>query len=136
MDFPGGSVVKNLPANAGDLGSVSGLRRSPGGGNGNSLQNSCLEHYKHSGAWQATVPGVERVRRDLASRPPQPPCLDWGLEDPRGEMPFLPYQGSVCQASQLSSFLFLLYPNAILWNQVSEGSQVLLLRGKFLHKLT
>ena len=34
----------------------------------------------HSGAWQATVPGVERVRPDLATRPPPPPCLDWGLE--------------------------------------------------------
>ena len=44
--FPGGSVVKNPPANAGDTGdsgSIPGLGRSPGGGNGNSLQYSCLE---------------------------------------------------------------------------------------------
>ena len=40
--FPGGSVIKNSPANAGDKGSVSGLGRSPGGGNGNPLQYSCL----------------------------------------------------------------------------------------------
>ena len=42
MGFPGGSVVKNLPANAGDLGLIPGLGRSPGEGNGNSLQYSCL----------------------------------------------------------------------------------------------
>ena len=46
MGFPGGSVIKNLPANAGDagdLGSIPGLERSPGVGNGNPLQYSCLE---------------------------------------------------------------------------------------------
>ena len=46
MDFPGGSVVKHLPANAGDagdVGSTPGSERSPGGGNGNPLQHSCLE---------------------------------------------------------------------------------------------
>ena len=42
--FPGGSVVKNLPTSAGDMGSVSGLGKSPGGGNGNPLQYSCLEN--------------------------------------------------------------------------------------------
>ena len=40
--FPGGSVVENLPANAGDVGSIPGLERSPGGGHGNPLQDSCL----------------------------------------------------------------------------------------------
>ena len=40
--FPGGSVVKNPPTNEGDMGSVLGLRRSPGRGNGNPLQYSCL----------------------------------------------------------------------------------------------
>ena len=47
LDFPGGTVVKNLPANAGDTGdagSVPGLGRSPRGGNGNLLQYSCLEN--------------------------------------------------------------------------------------------
>ena len=49
-------VVKNLPANAGnirDLGSIPGLGRSPGGGHGNPLQYSCLENLMDRGAWQA-----------------------------------------------------------------------------------
>ena len=44
MGFPGGSVVKNLLASAGDTGSIPGLGRSPGEGNGNPLQYSCLEN--------------------------------------------------------------------------------------------
>ena len=62
MDFPGGSVVKNLPANAGDAKdrSIPGLGRSSGGGNGNPLQYSCLENQNPmSGrAWRAIVHGV------------------------------------------------------------------------------
>ena len=42
MGFPGGSMVKNPPANAGDMGSIPGSGISPGGGNGNPLQYSCL----------------------------------------------------------------------------------------------
>ena len=64
MGFLGGSVVKNLPANAGDLGAVGlilGLGRSPGGGNGNRLQYSCLKSPMDRGAWQATVPGVSEL---------------------------------------------------------------------------
>ena len=56
MGFPGGSVVKNPPANAkdtGDMSSIPGLGRSPGGGNGNTLQYSCLEDPKDGRAWQA-----------------------------------------------------------------------------------
>ena len=51
-------MVKNLPASAGDvrdMGSVSGLGRSPGAGHGNPLQYSCLENPMDRGAWQATV---------------------------------------------------------------------------------
>ena len=55
--FPGGSVVKNLPANAGDTGSIPGLERSPGGQNGNPLQYSCLENPMDRGARRATVHG-------------------------------------------------------------------------------
>ena len=44
--FPGGSVVKNLPTDAGDAGSISGSGRFPGEGNGNPLQYSCLENFK------------------------------------------------------------------------------------------
>ena len=49
--FPGGSVVKNLPANAGDPGSTPGSRRSPGEGNGKPLQYSCLGNPKDRVAW-------------------------------------------------------------------------------------
>ena len=51
-------MVKNPPANAGDAGSIPGSGRSPVEGNGNPLQNSCLENPMDGGAWQATVPGV------------------------------------------------------------------------------
>ena len=57
----GDTVVKNLLANAGnsgDAGLISGLRRSPGGGNGNPLQYSCLENSMDRGAWWATVLGI------------------------------------------------------------------------------
>ena len=56
--FPDSSVVKNLPTNAGDTGSIPGLGRSPGKGNGNSLQYSCLGNPKERGAWRAIVHGV------------------------------------------------------------------------------
>ena len=48
--LPGGSVVKNLPANAGSAGVIPGSGRSPGGGNGNPLQYSCLENPRDRGA--------------------------------------------------------------------------------------
>ena len=65
--FPGGSVVKNLPANAGatDVGSIPGLGRSTGG-NGNSLQYSFLENPMERGAWQATVLRVAKSQTDHA----------------------------------------------------------------------
>ena len=56
--FPGGPSVKNPPPNArdeGDVGSVPGWGRSPGGGHGNPLQYSCLENPMDRGAWQAIV---------------------------------------------------------------------------------
>ena len=57
LGFPGGSVVKNLPASAGDSGSISGSGRSPGGGNGNPLQYSCLENPMDRGALWVIVHG-------------------------------------------------------------------------------
>ena len=54
MGFPGGSVVKNLPANTGDLGSTPGSQRSPEEGTGNPLQHSCLGNPTDRGAWRAT----------------------------------------------------------------------------------
>ena len=58
LGFPGGSVVKNLPANAGDLSLILGLGRSPGEGNGNPLQHSCLGNSVDRGTWWAIVHGV------------------------------------------------------------------------------
>ena len=55
MGFPGGSEVKASACSAGDLGSIPGLGRSPGEGNGNPLQHSCLENPLGGGAWWATV---------------------------------------------------------------------------------
>ena len=53
-------TVKNVPANAGDAGLIPGSGRSPGGGNGNPLQYSCLENPMDRGAWGATVHGVAK----------------------------------------------------------------------------
>ena len=63
LGFPGGSAVKNPCARAGDtgdLGSVPGSGRSPGEGNGNPFQYSCLENPMDRGVWQATVHGVAK----------------------------------------------------------------------------
>ena len=62
--FPGGSVVKNLPANAGYTGSVSGLGRSLGEGNGNQFQYSCLGNPMNREAWRATAHGTARIGHD------------------------------------------------------------------------
>ena len=63
LGFPGGSVIKNLAASAGDMGTIPGSGRYLGEGNGNPLQNSCLENPMGEGAWWATVRGC-RVGRD------------------------------------------------------------------------
>ena len=55
IGLPGGSVVRNPPASAGDADSIPGLGRSPGGGNDNPFQYSCLENPMDKGAWQTTV---------------------------------------------------------------------------------
>ena len=60
LDFPGGSEVKASACNAGDLGST------PGEGNGNSLQSSCLENPIDGGAWWATVHGVAKGQTRLS----------------------------------------------------------------------
>ena len=63
MGFPGGAVVKNPPANAGDAGnsgSIPGLGRSLGGGHGNPLQYSSLKNPMDRRAWRATVHGVTK----------------------------------------------------------------------------
>ena len=62
--------VKHLPAvqeTLGDMGSIPGSGRSPGGGHGNPLQYSCLENLMDRGAWQATVHGVAKKRTQLSN---------------------------------------------------------------------
>ena len=85
-------MVKNPPANAGDASSIPGLGRSPGEGNENPLQYSCLENPMDTGAWQATVHRVTESDRteqltltlSLALSGPQAPHLEpkgLGLDD-------------------------------------------------------
>ena len=65
--FPGGSAIKNLPANAGDAGSIRGSGKSPGEGNGNPLQYSCLRNPMDKGSWWATVHELQRAGHNLVS---------------------------------------------------------------------
>ena len=66
MDFPGASDGKASAYNAGDPGSIPGSGRSPGEGNGNPLQYSCLENTMDRGAWWATIHGVAKSRTRLS----------------------------------------------------------------------
>ena len=65
MESPGGSDGKASARNAGDPGSIPGLGRSPGEGNGNPLQYSCLETFMDGGAWWATVHRVAKSQTRL-----------------------------------------------------------------------
>ena len=68
LSFPGGSDGKASAYNAGDPGPIPGLERSPGEGNGNPLQYSCLENPTDGGgAWYAIVPGVAKSRTLLSN---------------------------------------------------------------------
>ena len=64
--FPGGSVVKKPPANAGDAGPVPGSGESSGGGNGNPLESSCPGNFIDRGAWQAAVHGLTKSWTQLS----------------------------------------------------------------------
>ena len=66
LGFPGGSDGKESACNVGDLGSIPGLGRSPGEGNGNPLQYPCLENPTDRGAWQATVHGITKSLTQLS----------------------------------------------------------------------
>ena len=73
LGFPGGSVLKNLPAMQETqevAGLIPGSERSPGEGNGNLLQYFCLGNPMDSRAWRATVHGVARVGHDSGTKPP------------------------------------------------------------------
>ena len=63
----GGSAVKNPPVSAGDVGSIPGSGRSPGGRNDNPLQGSCLENLMDREAWWATVCGVTKNQTQLSN---------------------------------------------------------------------
>ena len=67
VGFPGVSVVKNLPANARDVGSILGSGRSPRKVNGNPLQYSCLENPMDRGVWSATFHGVTKNQTGLST---------------------------------------------------------------------
>ena len=64
IGLPRDSVIKNLPANAGDPGSIPGLESPPGRGNGTPLQYSCLENPMDRGVWWTTAHGSPRVTHD------------------------------------------------------------------------
>ena len=66
--FPGGSDSKESVCNVGAPGSIPGLGRSPGEGNGNPLQYSCLENPMDRGAWWATVHGVAKSQTGLKGK--------------------------------------------------------------------
>ena len=69
IGFPGGLEVKNPPANAGDIGDrglIPGSGRSPGGGNHNPLQYSCLGNPMDRGAWWATVHAIAKSQIRLS----------------------------------------------------------------------
>ena len=73
--LPRGRSGKNLPANAKDVrneGLIPGLRRSPGGGNGNPLQYSCLGNPMDRETWQTVVDGAARVGYNLETKPSPP----------------------------------------------------------------
>ena len=65
--FPGGSLGKESDCNLGDLGSIPGLGRSPGEGNGYPFQYSCLENSMDRGAWRATIHGVTKSWTPLSN---------------------------------------------------------------------
>ena len=68
-------IFKKSACNAGDVGLIPGLGKSPAEGSGNPLQYSCLGNPIDRGAWGPTVHGDARVRHDLATKPPPPPVF-------------------------------------------------------------
>ena len=75
-----GSVGKESACNAGDLGLIPGLGRSPGEGNGNSLQYSCLENSMDRGAWWARVNGVTKSQTRLPRKENSLSSEQWNME--------------------------------------------------------
>ena len=75
QSFPGGSMVMNTPANAGDSGSILGSGTYPGVGNGNLFQYSCLEIFMGRGSWGATDHGVTKSQTQLSTHACTMPCI-------------------------------------------------------------
>ena len=82
MHFLHSSVSEESALEAGDPGFIPGSGRSPGEGNSNPLQYSCLENPMDRGAWQATVHGVTRVGHELVTKPSPPHTTDAEAEAP------------------------------------------------------
>ena len=95
MGFPGGSVVKNLPANTGDVVLIPGLGRSAGEGYGNTLQYFCLEHLLVRG-WLATVHGVTKSWKRLSDQTTMAQYVSWAT--------LKRTQASLMTASEVSDF--------------------------------
>ena len=120
LGFPYSSVGKESACNAGHPGLTPGSGRSPGEGNGNPLQCSCLENLMDRGAWQATVNGVTRVGHDLATKLPTT-CMKCSLGSLYWRdliFPILLFFSVSFHWSLRKAFLSLL---AILWHSASNG---------------
>ena len=123
--FPGSSNSKTSAYNAGDLGSIPGSGRSPGEGNGNPLQYSCLENPMDWGAWWATIHGVAKSRTWLSNFTFTffHVCIGFNIQKTqRGLMtPFCP-DISVIQFLQRRQFRYLLFTNnRYKWTNSSKG---------------
>ena len=95
-------MVKNLPANAGDLSSIPGMGRSPGEGNGNPLQCSCLRKPMDRGAWQLQSTDSQKVGQDLVTKRQTIDPLYWDAVH-RSDSGFNTYQLVGPRASDLTS---------------------------------
>ena len=98
---------KYMPAMQGELGSIPGLGRSPGGGNSNPLQYFCLGNPMGRGAWWTTIHGVTRVRHNLTTKPSPPlegcSSLIWWLLLPLLSSPLLTSRTLLCIEVQLQT---------------------------------
>ena len=127
--LPGGSVVKNLPANAGDTGYLPGSGRSHRERNGNPIQYSCLENPMDGGAWEAAVHGVAKSRTRLSNFPftfhfhalekemaTHSSVLAWripGTEEPGGLQSMGSLRVGCDSATSLSLFIFIFHFHAL-----------------------
>ena len=134
--FPGGSEVKNPPANAGDMALIPASGRSPGEENGNPDQYSCLENPMDRGAWQAAVHGLQRVGRYLVIEHTH--CLLQNVSSKKaGNVCSLPYPQHEYRRKWFGQWLMLGMDD---WGEkelrVGEGGQVWIIRIRYFPKIT